>query len=143
VSHSEGIPLELRVGLRAGSVYYFIARELSSAEPHYFVVVNRQPLVTALMLMVVFSSQVEKVRLRNRERPQTVVEIAPSEYPDLTRLSAIDCNVVFRRSVLEMTEMIRQRIVGYHRDLPKDLLAKVRAAILASPVIDPADKDLV
>lgn len=33
--------MELRVGLRAGSVYYFQSRELSSGEPHFFVVVNR------------------------------------------------------------------------------------------------------
>jgi len=47
------LPLELRLGLRAGSVFYFQARELSSAQPHFFVVVNVDPLRDELLLLTV------------------------------------------------------------------------------------------
>ena len=137
------LPLELKLGLRSGSVYYFEARELRSTEPHYFVVVNREPLDRQLLLLTVFSSKIDKVRLRNRERPQTVVEISPAEYQDLKVPSAIDCNVVYHRTLGEMAEMIRRKIVCYHRDLPTPILARVLAAIRASPVVDPADKALI
>lgn len=143
MSAPEGLPLELKLGLRAGSVFYFEARELHSAEPHYFVVANRDPLGRQLVLLTVFSSQLENIRLRNRTRPETVVEINPAEYAELTMVSAVDCNIIFRRSLDEMIALVRQHRVRYHRDLPAAVLEKIRAAIIASPVVDPEDKDLV
>jgi hypothetical protein len=141
---SEGkLPLELRLGLRPGSVFYFHARELSSPEPHFFVVINRDPLGQALLLMMVFTSKVDKVRLRNAERPETVVEFGPGDYPVLDRPTAVDGNVVFRRSVTEMAELVRQRNVGFHPDVSGELLARFRAAVVASPVVDEDDKELI
>lgn len=49
----EPLPLELRLGLRAGSVFYFQSRELTSEQPHFFVVVNRDPLSTKLVLVTI------------------------------------------------------------------------------------------
>jgi hypothetical protein len=40
------------------------ARELSSDQPHFFVVLNRDPLGQDLLLLTVFTSKIEKVRLR-------------------------------------------------------------------------------
>jgi len=137
------LPLELRLGLRAGSVFYFEARELTSPDSHFFVVVNRDPLGQDLLLMTVFTSQIDKVRLRNRERLETVVEFGPADYSPLSRPTAIDANVVFHRTPREMAELIQRKAVRYHPDLPAHLLAQVRAAILASPVVEEDDKDLI
>ena len=84
--------MELRLGLRAGSVFYFQSRDLTSPEPHFFVVVNRAPVTSRLLLLTIVSSKVQKVRLRNRDRLETVVEISPKDYDDFKVLSAIDCN---------------------------------------------------
>jgi hypothetical protein len=46
----EKLPLELRLGLRAGSVYYFQSRELTSELPHFFILVNRDPKGKQLLL---------------------------------------------------------------------------------------------
>lgn len=140
---AEKLPLELRMGLRAGSVFYFQARELSSIAPHFFVVLNREPLEKELILMTVFTSQVDKVRLRNRERPDTVVEFGPEDYAPLDRPTAIDGNVILRRSLAEMADLVSRKEVGYHPHLPPNLLARIREAILASPVIEDEDKDLI
>ena len=140
---SGDLPLELRLGLRAGSVFYFEARELTSPDSHFFVVVNRDPLGQDLLLLSVFTSQIDKVRLRNRERMTTVVEFGPTDYSPLTRPTAIDANVVFRRTPREMAELIQRKAVRFHLDFPASLLEQVRAAILASPVIEEADKDLI
>jgi hypothetical protein len=137
------LPLELRLGLRAGSVFYFHARELSSLEPHFFVVLNRAPLAEKLVLITVFTSQVTKVRLRNRERPDTVVEFGPADYPPLSCPAAVDGNALFRRNLVELADIVRRKQVRYHPDLPADLLERLRAAVLASPVIDDEDKDLI
>lgn len=137
------LPLELKLGLRAGSVFYFHARELTSVEPHFFVVLNRDPLGKDLLLLTVFTSQIDKVRLRNRERPATVVEFGPNDYTPLDRPTAVDGNVILRRSVGEMADLVRRKAVGYHPDLPPALLDRIRSAALASPVIEDEDKDLI
>jgi len=139
----EPLPIELRLGLRAGSVYYFQARELTSAESHFFVVVNRDPLGTRLLLLTIVTSKVEKVRLRNRQRPDTVVEISPAEYRDLKMPSAIDCNVVIEKPLTDLVGLVRRREVRYHRDMPPAIFAKIKAAILASPVVEEDFKQLL
>lgn len=140
---SGNLPLELRLGLRAGSVFYFEARELSSPESHFFVVINRDPLGQDLLLMAVFTSQIDKVRLRNRTRPETVVAFGPADYAPLTRPTAVDANVLFRRTPREMADLMQRKAVRFHHDLPAPLLAQLRAAVLASPVIEDEDKDLI
>jgi hypothetical protein len=129
------LPMELRLGLRAGSVYYFQSRELTSCEPHFFVVVNREPITTKLLLLTIVSSKVEKVRLRNRERPHTVVEISPKEYGEFKVLSAVDCNVLLEKPLLELAGLVKRKEVRYYKDLPPEIFAKIKVAILASPLV--------
>jgi hypothetical protein len=54
-------------------------------------------------------SQIEKVRHRNRHLPDTVFEFAPSEYSPLDRQKAIDENVLFRRSIGEMADLVSRK----------------------------------
>lgn len=140
---SEKLPLELKLGLRSGSVFYFEARELSSREPHFFVVLNRDPLGNELLLLTVFTSQIDKVRMRNRERPDTVVEFGVSDYSVLDRPTAVDGNVIFKRSLGEMADLVRQKSLRYHPDLPLELMNRIRAAVLSSPVIEDEDKERI
>lgn len=139
----EKLPLELRLGLRAGSVFTFQARELTSEKAHFFVVVNANPLTDELLLLTVFTSQIDKVRLRNRERPGTVVEFGPADFAPLNRPTAVDGNVILRRSLSEMADLARRKEIAYHPDLPAALLDRIRTAILSSPVIEDEDKDLI
>ena len=132
----DALPMDLRLGLRAGSVFYFQSRELSSAEPHFFVVVNRDPVATRLLLLTIVTSKVEKVRLRNRERPHTVVEISPNEYDEFSVLSAIDGNVVLEKPLSELAGLVKRKEVRYHKNLPPIVFAKIRTAILASPLVE-------
>ena len=98
----EPLPTELRLGLRAGSVFYFQSRELTSEKPHFFVVVNRDPLRSELLLLTIVTSNIPDVRTRNRSRMETVVEITPREYSEFTKHSAIDCNVVLEKPLAEL-----------------------------------------
>ena len=132
---NEALPLELRLGLRAGSVYYFQSRELSSGQPHFFIVVNREPIATKLLLLTIVTSKVDNVRIRNRERPDTVVEISPKEYDEFKMLSAVDCNVVLEKSLSELAGLVRRKEVRYHKDLPPEIFAKIKAAVLASSLV--------
>lgn len=74
-------------------------------------VLNRDPLGHELLLLTVFTSQLDKVRLRNRERPETVVEFGPADYKPLDRPTAVDANAILRRSVGEMADLVRRKSV--------------------------------
>jgi hypothetical protein len=137
------LPLELRLGLRCGSVFYFQARELSSELPHFFVVLNYDPLGKEVLLLTVFTSQIEKVRIRNRERLHTVVEFGPADYTPLDRPTAVDGNVILRRNLSEMVDLVERKQIAYHPDLPADLFERIRVAVLDSPVVEDEDKDLI
>ena len=129
------LPVELRLGLRPGSVYYFLTRELSSPEPHFFVVVNREPVTTKVLLLTIVTSKLDKVRFRNRERLHTVVEISPKEYNEFKVLSAVDCNVLLEKPLSELAGLVKRKEVRYHKDLPPKVFAKIKTAILASQLV--------
>ncbi len=131
----ERLPLELRVGLRAGSVYYFRSRELTSERPHFFIVVNRDPIGSQVLLLTIVTSNVADARTRNRNRLQTIVEITPAEYREFKVHSVVDCNVVLEKPLSELSGMVRRNEVRYHRDLPAKIFAKIKTAVLASPLV--------
>ena len=72
-----------------------------------------------------------------------VVEFGPDDYAPLDRPTAVDGNVILRRSLSEMAELVERKKMAYHPDLPAGLFERIRAAVLASPVVDDEDKDLV
>jgi hypothetical protein len=55
----------------------------------------------------------------------------------------VDCNNVFRRSVRELLEKIEARQVVYKSDMSKSVLEKMRAAVLASPLVEDEIKNLL
>ena len=93
---------DLRATIQPGFVYYFHDSNLTSSDPHYFIVLNKHPLTDRILLLVCSSSQLQAVRNRRTLRPETVVEISPQEYPDFTRDSIVDCNTVFEKSIREL-----------------------------------------
>jgi hypothetical protein len=58
-------------------------------------------------------------------------------------MPGIDCNVIFRRSLRELAEKIERREVISKNDIPAKVLAAIRTALLASPMIETEIKDLL
>jgi len=138
------LPPLLRLTLRPGTVYYFVHRDLTSPEPHYFVVLNAHPQADAVLVLAIASSQLDKVRRRRTTMPPaTLVEVTPNEYADFTVPTIVDCNQVFELPREELIEKLTNRQVRSHRDLPPDILTKIRAGVLLSPRVDEAHKRLL
>lgn len=117
------VPWEIRLTLRPGTVYYMADRALTSAQPHYFVVVNGDPLGDEVLLLTVASSQIDSVKRRRRTEPEsTVVEIPESEYADFTKDSVIDCNQVFTKSLPDLCAQWQRKEILPKRDLPSEIL---------------------
>ena len=83
------------------------------------------------------------MRRRRRDLPGTTVEIGPADYNELSVPSIVDCNIVFRRSVRELAEKIERREVISKSDVPSKVLAAIRIALLASPLIETEIKNLL
>ena len=134
----------LRLTLRGGSVYYLQERRLSSAAPHYFVVLNQVPYGDGFLVLAVASSNVSGARNRNRNLPpETVVEISPAEYADFTVQSIVDCNPLFRVTKQELLQKLQANVAGEKRPLAPEILAKLRQGVLTSPLIEEEIKDLL
>ena len=72
------------------------------------------------------------MRRRNRGRPETFIEVSPSDYDELKVDSAIDCNVVVEKALSELVGMVQRKEARYHRDLPVQIFAKLKAACTVS-----------
>jgi len=138
------VPLELRVSLREGSVFYFQERKLTSAEPHYHIVVN-DPLSQQVLLLTVVSSKIDKVKYRRRDCPRTLVEFGPVELPKILKEpSIVDCNDLTKIPLHEFCERWeRKEIQAFPEDLPVPLRIALRAAIHASEILSDEIKALV
>ena len=134
----------LRLTLRGGSVYYLQHRDLFSAEPHYFVVLNLNPLSNEFLVLAVASSKVTSVRARSQNLPpQTLVDIFPAEYADFTLPSIVDCNHWFRVTKKELLHKLQAGLASAKLQLSVTLLTKLRHGMLASPLIEDEIKDLL
>ena len=140
-----GIPLELRLGLREGSIYYFQNRAHTSAEPHFHIVVNSDPLGGHVLIFTVVTSKLDSVKHKRRDCLETIVEFGPAELPGiLTKPSVVDCNSVTREPLAEFcARWERGEIKTFGADMPPPLRSALRAAIHASKLVPSEIKALV
>lgn len=140
----EKTDIKLSLSLREGSVYYFPHHSLSSPEPHYFIVVNSNPLTQKVLLLAVVTSQLDKVKLRRKACPDTLVELDPTSFDVLTKPSIVDCNDLKEIPLPEFNaNFVAKRTRYFEKDLPLPLRRALRKAIHASIVISNEQKAMV
>ena len=139
------IPFDIKFTLRRGTVYYLQHRGLSSSEPHYFIVLNSAPMEQRVILMSVFTSQIEKQEraiTRAGHREETLVRINPSDYSELSKDSCVNCNKVFSKPLAELIQnwpnMAKKLI-----DLPGDILEKILTGVELSSLVSEEEKALI
>ena len=140
-----GVDFTLQLSLREGCIYYFDDRRLTSEEPHFFIVVNSDPLAQEVLLLSVVTSKVEKVKLFRRQVPQTLVELGPAELPEVfTKDSIVDCNSLFPVPLAEFNaRYVRKEIKVFGKDLPRSICDALCRAIHASTVVAEPLKELI
>ena len=139
-----GIDSTLRLTLREGCIYYFADRSLTSPEPHYFIVVNSDPLTQKVLLLSVVTSQVDSVKLRRKDCPETLVELTPAQCGVLKKASVVDCNDLKQVSLADFNfRYVRKEIRCFDQDLSVPLRKAIRKAIHASAILSDEFKALV
>jgi len=125
--------------IETGSVYYFEEERLSSGEPHYFIVLNRNPRTEDFLIFVCASSQVGKRKriahfLKFPDR--TLVTVLPSEYPQFSKETIIDCNRVFEKTIQSLIKKETEGKLKSCKDLmPREIVGKLISGVLASDQI--------
>lgn len=132
------IPESVRIlaPLQTGSVFYFEEDQLSSPEPHYFIVLNRNPHTEQFLILVVASSQVERRRKIVQDlgfSPETLVVVTPSEYPLFSKETAIDCNRTFEKTPQSLIEKLTDKKLGICTEImSKEIMEKLVRGVLTS-----------
>ena len=138
------IDLRLRLGLREGSVYYFVERRLTSPEPHYFIVVNSDPFNQKVLLLAVLTTNILDAKRRRADCPETLVEFRPDESNVFTKRCVTDCNDLFDIPLLEFNERFTAgEITYFEKDLSLQDRRALRRAIHASNILADELKALV
>ena len=130
------LPLELQLTLRSGTVYKTQHRDLSSNLPHYLVVVNLEPRSSKILILGVVSSKVDKTKARRKnESKETIVEISPAEYAELSLPSIIDCNSPKTISLEELIEKYQSKELECCNDLDTKIIEKIIVGIKKSRLV--------
>lgn len=117
-----------------GDVYFTAHRALSSAKPHFCIVVGCDG---DKRVVVSFATSQYDKRLEYARRmgypKETIVQVAASRYVAFDRLTVIDCNSVYIQDTTDFDAMVSARCTSKKPPLPLDILARIIKGIHASP----------
>ena len=133
------IPSEIAIKstIKLGSVYYFTEESLQSPEPHYFIIINKDPQEDKIIFLVCAQHRITKVKQRrNNCPPETLVEINPKQYTGFSMDSIVDCNNVWEKSIDQLVDKLVREELKLKPEMDVPLVKRLRAGILHSHLID-------
>ncbi|MFH1213419.1 MAG: hypothetical protein V1681_04980 [Candidatus Neomarinimicrobiota bacterium] len=124
--------VRIKASIQTGSVYYFPDEHLTSKDPHYFIVININPLTDSILLLLCVSSQIEKVKNRCRNNPETSVMIFKNEYEPLQKDSIVNCNDIFQISIDQLIAKLQSGQLKIKPEMDQKIIEKFHLAIFQS-----------
>ena len=145
------IPVKIRISLliEQGSVFNFHVDFRDSkrqSKNRYFVVLNRNPKIDAVLLMITSTTQIAKRKAfvkRVGISEQTIVVVSPKEYSVFSTESAFNCNDVFEVSMQDLIRKIEDTGSMNYPKIPDGILSKLITGVKQSPQVSPAVKALL
>lgn len=134
----------IRSTIRLGSVYYFPEDSFQSSEPHYFIILNTNPLEDEAIFLVCASSKINKVKQHRSTCPyETLVEITPDQYAGFRVATIIDCNKVFERSVEQLVDKLLKKKLKIKNEMATSIVEQLRRGVMNSPLVERRIKALL
>ena len=128
--------IQILASIQTGSVYYFEDEELTSAEPHYFIVLNKSPRSEDFLILVCASSQVEKRRkiIKKLGFPEnTLAFVSHSDYPLFKKETVIDCNRAFEKTADALIGKLENNKLKVCTEMmPKQIVQSLIEGVIAS-----------
>jgi hypothetical protein len=132
--------------IKQGSVYYFLQTHFQSPNPHYYVVLNKDPLGSTALIVVNATSKVETGEKYVNSRklpPETFVKVEVKECPFLKMQSAFNCNSVGIYTPQKLIELVNSNTFEYKGEIGITVLEKLKKGVLASPLVSNEHKVLI
>ncbi len=135
--------------IQEGSVYYYVDEGLNSSDPHYFIVLNSDPLNSPHLVLVCATSQlVKKLELLEKRGwdKDTLVLIPQDEYEPLTTYTAINCNSTIQRPISFVVGKLKSGASVKWKKcpcLPNEILHRVKVGVLTSNEVPQEDQELI
>lgn len=134
----------IRGTIRAGSVYYFPHESFSSPEPHYFVVINIDPTIDEVILLICASSKIASVKSQWRNCPdETLVVISPHQYSGFKSISILNCNYVIEQSIDQLVERLSNKQLKLKPEMSIELVKQLRQGVIISSTVSGRIKGLL
>jgi len=135
--------VQIRSTLRCGSVFYRKEESFVGDDPHYFVVLNRDPACDDRLVLINATSKLDKARARNLN-PATLVIVTKGQYSDLRDDSAFEGDSTIVRTVDQLVAKAEQgEVTRLHGYMPDSIVQMLQAAVLASRQITGELKKLI
>ena len=132
--------------LRQGSVFFMQHRGLISPLPHFMIVINPDPRCSDSIVLGVVTSKVEKCKARAKmlkAKAETLVEIGPEDYSELSKHSIVDCNDPKLIRKQELKEKKERREIMDKAPVSDEIAMKLLQGVLQSHLVKEEIKNLL
>jgi hypothetical protein len=134
----------IRATIRPGSVYYFPHESFSTPEPHYFVVININPVIDEVILLICASSKLATVKSQWRNCPdEAFVIISPHQYSGFKLMSILNCNYVIEQTIDQLIKRLSNGRLKLKPEMSIELVEQLRQGVMVSPTITGRSKSLL
>ncbi len=136
----------LALTIKQGAVYYFTSSQLSSSEPHYFVVLNKSPIDDPIVLLGVATTKVrKKLEWVNKVGlpTNTIVIVRQGKSAVFSKETAFNCNQPTEMLATDFFDKCKFELFEYKGEIEQDILVEVIHAVQGSPMVTERIKELL
>ena len=137
---------KIKSRIREGSVFYFSDDKFIKDIPHYYVVLNKNPLKD-IVLILIFATTFDTNRfmqIENSPYPKdTYITLTPKECSVLKKISLFDCNFVFETNIVEIISKFSSDQLKISGEINVTILDNIRLGVFKSPAVAEKVKKLL
>ena len=132
--------------IQEGSVFYFSDDKFFRDIPHYYIVLNKNPLKD-IVLILIFATTFNANRymqIENSPYPEsTYITLTPKKCPVLKKISLFDCNFVLERGIDVIISKFSTGQLKISGNVDIDILNNLRDGVFRSPAVAEKVKKLL
>ena len=138
--------IKIKATVKGGAVYYFVEESFVGSGSHYFVVLNKNPIVDDGLVFVCAVTLdidvIERITPMNYGI-ETLVQATSVDYPLLKHPTLFNCNNIIVQPVEVLVNKLQARALSLKDPVPDGLLNKLRKGVLASKHVSEKVKRLL
>jgi hypothetical protein len=142
--------IKIKSTIREGSVFYFPEQAFKDPDrPHYYVVLNKEPISDKVLLMVCATTWDTGTffwidsRIKKGIPEKTFVTIETGRSHLFTRITFFDCNSISQRNITDLILKMKSNKLRMAGEIENDILQELKNGVKISPLVVEALKKLL